>query len=221
MDMNEVRRANLQALINQKTQGNRTRFGELLGRKQSYVSDILNGKKPFGERVARSIEVKMGLPNRWLDQERATAEEYEAGPDLPARIRRLPIMGTCTLEPDGSWEKIFVKVGKGEGYIEHASRDESAYTIRVKGNSLSPTIRSGWLVVIEPDSEYVSGNFVMLCLEENKCLIRELLYTKDEEIEVANINNPAERQTLDRDKVKGIYLVGAIVPFSKARMYED
>lgn len=38
-----------------------------LGRSASFWSDLLHGRKSFGEKLARDIEQKMGLPRNTLD----------------------------------------------------------------------------------------------------------------------------------------------------------
>jgi hypothetical protein len=43
-------------------------LGKLIGRKANQVSDLLSGRAPFGEKVARSIEAAAGLPHGWLDE---------------------------------------------------------------------------------------------------------------------------------------------------------
>lgn len=43
-------------------------LGKLVGRKANQVSDLLNGRAPFGEKIARSIEEAADLPPGWLDQ---------------------------------------------------------------------------------------------------------------------------------------------------------
>jgi hypothetical protein len=43
-------------------------LGKLINRKSNQVSDLLNGRASFGEKVARSIEEAAGLPYGWLDR---------------------------------------------------------------------------------------------------------------------------------------------------------
>jgi len=40
---------------------------QTLGRRVSFWSDLLNGRKSFGEKLARKIEEQMGLPRNALD----------------------------------------------------------------------------------------------------------------------------------------------------------
>ncbi|RYH29605.1 MAG: helix-turn-helix transcriptional regulator [Alcaligenaceae bacterium] len=54
-------------------------LGIAVGRKSNQVSDLLAGRAPFGEKIARSIEASAGLPIGWLDLEDDTTEV----PSLP------------------------------------------------------------------------------------------------------------------------------------------
>lgn len=38
------------------------------GRSASFCSDLLNGRKSFGEKLARDLEDELGLPRGWLDR---------------------------------------------------------------------------------------------------------------------------------------------------------
>lgn len=62
---------------------------------------MLAGKKAFGEKVARDIEAKLGLPRDWMDREEEdeelSAEDAEftlrfqaefTGRDVPAHVRQ-------------------------------------------------------------------------------------------------------------------------------------
>jgi hypothetical protein len=64
----EIRRARLRQLVDELSNGNITRFGELIDRSQSHVSDLLHGRKSFGEKAARDIERRLKLDEGWLDR---------------------------------------------------------------------------------------------------------------------------------------------------------
>lgn len=66
MDKVDIRRANLQRLINELAGGNVTAFGRMTKKKQSQLADMLDGRKGFGERVAESIEDQLNLEPGWL-----------------------------------------------------------------------------------------------------------------------------------------------------------
>jgi phage repressor protein C with HTH and peptisase S24 domain len=138
---------------------------------------------------------------------------------LPEQWRKLPVVGTAQLGPDGYWEETGYPVGVGEGYIEFASRDPNAYVLRVKGESMSPTIRSGWLVVVEPNSAYMPGSYVVVCAKDGRCMVKEFLYEREDEISLASVNDGFGRITLHRDQIEKIHAVSAIIPPHKYRLW--
>lgn len=57
----------------------------LIGKKSNQIYNLLSGMGSFGEKVARSIEEKAGLPNGWLDS------EAEADTALTAEVAALAL----------------------------------------------------------------------------------------------------------------------------------
>lgn len=62
-----IRRENLAALI--EAYGGTTSLGDRVGKSPSQLGDMIAEppRKSFGEKVARDIEEKLGLPRGWLD----------------------------------------------------------------------------------------------------------------------------------------------------------
>lgn len=65
----KTRRARLNELVAMPRFGGvASRLSEALGyRSKSLVSELLTGARPITERTARGIEVKLKLPEGWLD----------------------------------------------------------------------------------------------------------------------------------------------------------
>lgn len=74
----DIRRQRLRQWIDAKHGGNITAFADSIGRKQPQISDVLAGAKSFGEKLARRIEDKAGMPKRYLD-----------GPDVTGQLTAL------------------------------------------------------------------------------------------------------------------------------------
>lgn len=83
MDMGVKRVAKLRAIVGQSD--SIAAFARTYGLDATYISQLLNGHRQFGERAARNMEEKMGLPPMFFDidpvQERGNAptpEEWRA-----------------------------------------------------------------------------------------------------------------------------------------------
>jgi SOS-response transcriptional repressor LexA len=158
------------------------------------------------------IEIMPGIGNLL-----PRSAEFEPGPELPDLFRRLPVVGIAQLGPDGHWLGEFSDPSSSEGFCEYATRDPDAYCLRVKGDSMSPTIRSGWLVVVEPNSAVTAGAYVVACTLDGRCMVKEYLYERNSEVTLASINETYGRITLDRAEFERLHVVGAIVPPHKFR----
>lgn len=71
MDIKAVRRARLRRLIQDRFSGVNAKLAEKIERQPDYVSRLLTDKprhrRDLGEKLARDIERKVGLPLGWLD----------------------------------------------------------------------------------------------------------------------------------------------------------
>lgn len=68
MPLKLVRIARLKQLAKIRGCDGPVELGQLINKKTNQVSDLLNGRASFGEKLARSIEEAAGLPSGWLDR---------------------------------------------------------------------------------------------------------------------------------------------------------
>lgn len=73
-DIQAVRRARLQWLLKHEFNDNQARLAQKAKRAPSQIADMLTGRKSFGEKVARAIEIEIEKPELWLDVISATAK---------------------------------------------------------------------------------------------------------------------------------------------------
>lgn len=64
-DLRKRRIANLQTLVDQCDTP--AAFARVYGCSPSFVSQVLSGARNIGEKLARDLESKMGVPPGWLD----------------------------------------------------------------------------------------------------------------------------------------------------------
>lgn len=159
------------------------------------------------------------------DEARTTADdaveplsEFEDALDplgpLKTRTVAAPVVGTASLGFDGFWSEIEYPVGYGDGYVMHPTRDANAYALQVKGDSMYPAIRSGFIVVVEPNTTPVIGEFVVVKLKDGRSTVKELLWQRGDEFALQAVNGQA-RMTLRVNEVEFIHYVAAIVPPSR------
>lgn len=128
--------------------------------------------------------------------------------------KRIPIVGTAKLGMDGFYEEMSSEIGGGDGHIEIATEDPNAYGLRVRGNSMSPAIRDGWYVLVEPNTSPTVGEYVLVKLHTGQKMVKELLYRRPDSIEIMSVNG-GERMTIYNDELLDMQAVGAVVSPSK------
>ena len=167
MDTNSIRRENLRALA--ATHKSQADFAAACGTAASVISLIIspNPKRNLGHRLARKIEEAQGLPLGWLDSEHSVPDESPIEVDfLPVALAKKissyrPVIEIERFNVAGS-------MGSGSeppefnGVVEAMSLDASwvrqnlVFTsvdniklISGRGDSMSPTIRSGDPVLVD------------------------------------------------------------------------
>lgn len=227
MDIREVRRHNLKKLMDDKfglgARGAQSRLAEMLGKPQNLLSRYLappekSGSKTIGEDFAREVEVAFELPRYGLDRplnsnSRGEIESnVEQGPPIISPTRRIEIVGTAQLGNDGYW----VGLDVAEGWVETWSRDEDAYALRLKGDSMAPAIRSSWIAVCEPNHRLVPGEYVMVTTTDGQSMVKELLFENEEGVNLASVNSAyGERRVIAWADIDKIHYVGNILAPSK------
>ncbi|WXL27737.1 S24 family peptidase [Ectopseudomonas mendocina] len=193
----------------------------LKAKTQSAASHYLTGKNALNAEAAsvfaRYLQVPVSDFSPRLAEEIArmadASSTVEPGPPITSQFRAVRIVGTAQMGPEGYWSGL----DDCEGVVDVPSSDPGAYALRLRGDSMAPAIRSGWIAVIEPNRSVVPGEYVMIRLTDGENMLKELLYANDTEISVMSINDAYGRRTIPAEKLEHIHYVGAIVPPSKAR----
>ncbi len=213
MNISQLRVDALRALIGDlKTK----EFADRYNLDASYLSQLLNGHRPLGDKAAKNLEDKIGLPGGTLlmpahAAQEGSSQEIKPGPSLTASFRRVHIQGIAQLKQDGSWTDL-APMG---GWVDIPSADQSVYSLRIKGDALAPAIRNGWIIWCEPRHELVPGEYVVVKLVSGESLIKELLYSNAEEVSLMSINDTYGRMTVQRAEIEFIHYIGGIVPPSQ------
>ena len=143
----------------------------------------------------------------------------DSSPEFAGRARHsrlIPVVGTAKMGDDGYYEEISAMLGAGDGHIEIATEDPNAYGLRVRGQSMFPAIRDGWYVLVEPNGQLQTGEYVLLKLRDGRKMVKELLVRRPSSIEVLSVNTQ-ERLTFDISEVEAVHAIGAVVTPSKWR----
>lgn len=133
------------------------------------TSWILTGEEPTSQHTDRETISKYGITTSTNDAfkdvqavRKGLSPKYlttEPGPDLPHRV---PLISATTA---GHWAEVVdnFQPGDAERWIEVPSgMGGHAFALRIRGDSMEPTIRDGWIVVVDPDCPAEHGKIVVV-----------------------------------------------------------
>lgn len=188
---------------------------------QSAVNQYFNAKVPLNVdallKLSEVLSFKPSEVSPRLAREIsniAQSIQFEPGPPIVSPWRHIKIVGTAQMGTQGYWYAI----ENGDGYVEFPSRDPGAYALRLKGNSMAPAIKNGWVAVVEPNGQLIPGEYVMVRLHDGESMVKELLYANDVEVSLASVNDAYDRRTIPVEQIEHIHYVGAVCPPSKVKM---
>lgn len=195
-------------------------LAERAGVSQVTIQHLESGRNATSKKMV-DIGRALGVTAEWLmtgENGRARHSKpvvdqsnVEPGPPITTAARRIDIMGTAQMGPDGHW----VGLEGAGGWVETWSRDTDAYALLLRGDSMAPAIRSGWVAVCEPNHRLVPGEYVMVTTVDDQSMVKELLFQNDEGVSLMSINSAYERVTIPWTQIQTIHYVGAILGPSK------
>jgi hypothetical protein len=103
VDIQEIRRARLKAWIANHYDGNVSQFAEAAKRPQPRIADVLAGRKKFGEKLARAIEIDAKIPPWYLD------DKQPIGAGGQAQMLYGTLISSAGVLLGAEWEKLDVK----------------------------------------------------------------------------------------------------------------
>lgn len=216
----QIRLHNLRILIEIAAGGNQTRFAELAGKRQSYFSNVLSDpKKSFGRTAASDLErqfADFGLTRFWMEMDRRgedpkkyvnkknTIEDiggpgyltdaFAGAPVLPPQV---PLVYWSLA---GSFDSLKNNLGRcGVTYLFGVGKAPSnkAFSLEIKGDMVNSPFIDGDHVVIEPDAEWESGDFVVVACRDLGGVSIKRAIREDGEWWVASLAHQIPARKLD------------------------
>lgn len=178
-DIAEHRRERLQGWIDAHFAGRQSHFLEAIAVRtgeianQGELSGLLSGKKSFGEKKARKLEVQAAMPNLYLDSSDSlsTPVSISVATIRDARqtgARRVRIEGAVAMDDRGFWDK-------GAAEAEEAAYptdDPDAYAIRILSQRFQPALGLGQCILVSPNSLPKPGRPVVIILMDGRRTLR-------------------------------------------------
>lgn len=217
MENKEIRKANLAKLLDEyllQKDATKAGFAERSGLNPAQLSQVLGNDafRNIGDRLARRIEISLNLPKGWLDlvhQSKPLDDEIEiAGTPVNGFVK---VVGEALLGTDGSVDMTELHVG----WLCICSKDQDAFGLKVKGDSMWPRIQSGEFVVIEPNTPVQVGDEVFVRTKDGRNMIKILNKNRDGSYLFTSINNQHHPLTLSPDEIEKVHYVAAILKHTR------
>lgn len=203
----------------------------LKGVKLPPKKDGTRSARSLGDPAARKIEDAEQLGRGWFDLPDPEVDQIaphdgraqasldwphaaHSNVDIAGALRQskgVPVVGEVKGGDDGYLEELQYPVGHGEGVVEYWCRDETAYALRVRGDSMHPRYRAGEFVVVTPCIEAQSDTDVVISLRDGRKLLKHLNWSRDGEIQLLSINNHFGPLTINLSDVLFIHRVAGSV----------
>jgi phage repressor protein C with HTH and peptisase S24 domain len=187
VDINKIRRENLLKIVNDKYK-NLNRFTSELNLGHGNIYNVIKGHRNFGERLARDLEIQIGLEPFALDK-----SDNELPHIQMATVRQYAI-NACA----GNGNEVFLEdVAEPisiplEELQERRMKSKDVYVVRVKGSSMIPTFNERDYIFVYEIVENIKNYDVYLVKYDNEIMIKR----------IENIANTIALKSDNADKLK-------------------
>ena len=123
----------------------------------------------------------------------------------------VPVVGIAQLGDDG----YFDGDGSPSGFLKIHSDDPDAYGLRVKGDSMSPRIKHGEYVVIEPNQPLMMHEDVLAITSDGRKMIKVFCGLKDGFYRFESINEDHKPIHVAAENIEAIHYVAGILKGSR------
>ncbi|OYQ80851.1 hypothetical protein B9T11_05050 [Wohlfahrtiimonas chitiniclastica] len=164
-NISNTRAINLKKWIDAKYNGIQSAFIEFTDTNQGEISSLLNGKRPFGEKKARSLEKLAGMPDMYLDNNIDTNID-----DVSIR-GMIPVISWVAA---GSWSNIeSLPPDETPRWLPcPVGHSKNTYALRVSGISMQnpngkPSFDDGDIIFVDPERFAENKSFVVVRLDDD------------------------------------------------------
>lgn len=173
MDIRRIRAKKLRKWINERFSGRQSDFANSINETPNVISRFFMdwdnvGHRKIGEKKARAIELASGMPKNYLDIE---SELIEVNGNIlsssPNSIgvpiyKEVPLISNIQA---GHWNENtdIYSPGDCERMVKVTEKvSDSAYALRVVGDSMQPTLPEGSIIIVDPNRNPENGQIVVI-----------------------------------------------------------
>ena len=161
VDMTNIRSESLLLLIDEY--GGQAKLAAALDVTPGYINQLKTARRGIGEKSARTIEIKLDLPEGWMDVAHDTDGTSFA--PAPPNTRRIPVISYVQA---GDPRPIIDDHAPGNGiddiWVGGATAEKLgsySFALTIKGDSMEPDFRPGDQIIVDPDVVPRPGEIVV------------------------------------------------------------
>lgn len=158
-----IRRENLALLVSEHGVSS---VAKRMRRSPAQISDMVHGRKSFGEKVARAMEVEWDAsrPLGWLDQDSSTNDSLQTFDANVASAhigdRRIPLLNYVQAGAFCDPGQNFTFEGM-EYLLTDLDLSDRAFALQIKGDSMQPDFKEGDRIIVDCEVSPRPGDFVV------------------------------------------------------------
>lgn len=228
MNRYEIRRLNLIRLKDELCGGKIVNLAKRMDKDQGFVSRLLyeegkKYKKNIADKLVSDIETAFNLPRGWLDglsaDNQLTDQNVHQNNNINnksngVKIDVLDISASCGngIVTEREFASVLRSIEFTPDYAAKLFGRRSTEYIKVitaKGDSMTPTIKSGANIFVDTKINYFDGDGVYVFIFDNEIYIKRIQVTGTEVIVISD-NLVYEKWRLNKDSLQNFYIQGKV-----------
>lgn len=172
-------------------------LGALIGTTGSAVSNIENHGVIPNLGVAYKLAAALDRPTDWVLTGR-----------FDNNSSKIPIVGNTQAGPDKEWNEI--DLGGCYEYVNFPIQSNKYYALKVVGDSMSPRVLEGEVVIVDPISVPQTGEDVVVKMLDGETMIKTLASIRDNQVFLDSTNSSYKRIIKDKKDLLYMHAVVAV-----------
>lgn len=179
MDIKQTRVKNLKHFV--ESEGGAAALSRKFdGIDASYLSQLINGHRPFGEKSARKIELICNLRPNFFDSFDEKNTVYNSNIiETQISIKRCPLISWVRAGELCDVGHVYSVEDAEEWLICGAPHGNRTFALRVVGDSMSPEYQEGWHIFVDPDVQAQHNDDVIVRDETGNATFKRLQMTPE------------------------------------------
>ncbi|MCX8731200.1 helix-turn-helix domain-containing protein [Gilliamella sp. B2969] len=172
-------------------------LGALIGTTGSAVSNIENHGVIPNLGIAYKLAAALDRPTDWVLTGR-----------FDNNSSKIPIVGNTQAGPDKEWNEI--DIGGCYEYVNFPIQSNKYYALKVIGDSMSPRVLEGEVVIVDPVSIPQTGEDVVVKTLDGETMIKTLASIRDNQVFLDSTNSSYKRIIKNKNDLLYMHAVVAV-----------